>query len=137
MNKPLGYNLLRWDCERAGCFNVFRRPKIEMFAECFPGRINFGDIDGLVEMRGYFCLLEWKTSGEVSTGQKLTYARFTRPHGNVVWIVIGDAKDMTVQRYSVVWRGKSRHWVSSDLDEVKRRIKGWAYWVKHQPERIL
>ena len=33
-----GYNPLRWDCERQGCFNLKRRPKIEVFADCFPGR---------------------------------------------------------------------------------------------------
>ena len=35
-----GYNPMRWDCERDGCFNVLRRPKIEVFADCFPRRIN-------------------------------------------------------------------------------------------------
>ena len=49
-----GYNPMRWDCEKSGCFNVKCRPKIEVFAECFPGRINFGDMDGRVELGGYF-----------------------------------------------------------------------------------
>ena len=61
--KPLGFNPMRWDCDTDGCFNVKRRPKIEMFADCFPRRINFGDVDGLVEIGGRFCLLEWKGQG--------------------------------------------------------------------------
>lgn len=52
MTAANGYNPLRWDCERRGCFNLKRRPKIEVFAECFPGRINFGDVDGIVEIGG-------------------------------------------------------------------------------------
>ena len=40
MMEANGYNPLRWDCERQGCFNLKRRPKIEVFADCFPGRIS-------------------------------------------------------------------------------------------------
>ena len=42
-----GYNPLRWDCQKQGCFNKKKRPKIEEFAECLPGKISFGDIDGI------------------------------------------------------------------------------------------
>ena len=60
MNKPLGYNPLRWDCGKSGCFNKILRPRIEEFAGCFPGRISLSDIDGIVEVGGFFLLLEWK-----------------------------------------------------------------------------
>ena len=60
MSLANGYNPLRWDCLRRGCFNLKRRPKIEVFADCFPGRINFGDVDGIVEISGNALLLDGK-----------------------------------------------------------------------------
>jgi hypothetical protein len=47
-----GYNQMIWDCVYRGCFNRRRRSKIGMFADCFPGKISLGDVDGLVEMKG-------------------------------------------------------------------------------------
>ena len=44
MTTANGANPLRWDCAKRGCFNEKKRPKIEVFAECFPGRISFGKI---------------------------------------------------------------------------------------------
>lgn len=57
-----GYNPLCGDCARHGCFSLKRRPKIELFADCFPGRISFGAVDGIVEIggnddRGFFILV--------------------------------------------------------------------------------
>lgn len=45
-----GTNPLRWDCVSRGCFNRLCRPKIELFAACFPGRIAMSDIDATVEV---------------------------------------------------------------------------------------
>jgi hypothetical protein len=52
MTAALGYNPLRLDCAAQGCFNLKRRSNIELFADCFPGRISFGDVDGIVEIGG-------------------------------------------------------------------------------------
>ena len=122
-----GHNPMRWDCEGDGCFNIKRRPKIEVFAECFPRKINFGDVDGLVEINGRFCLLEWKgEGGELKTGQRITYEAFTRLHGNAVFLVEGDAEHMTARRYSIFWNGVQGNWVRADLDSLKGSIRGWA-----------
>lgn len=40
INKAPGYNELRYNCETQGCFNIKKRPKIEIFAECFPRKCN-------------------------------------------------------------------------------------------------
>jgi hypothetical protein len=61
-----GYNPMRWNCEKDGCFNVKCRPKIEQFADCFPGRIAVSDIDGIVEINGRLGLL----SGAISAHLK-------------------------------------------------------------------
>ncbi len=128
---PRGYNPMLWDCKEKGCFNELRRPKIEVFAQCFPGKINFGDVDGWVEMNGYFCVLEWKGDrGKLKTGQIITYTRFSKVPGNVVFVVEGDAKDMTVKRYHFFWKGKQLPWREGDLEDVKASMKSWADQAK-------
>ena len=91
---PPGYNPMRWDCERDGCFNKKLRPKIEVFCECFPGRGSFGDVDGLVEINSHFCLLEWKTGNTIwlPRGQELCYERFSKVPWNVVLVAGGNAE---------------------------------------------
>ena len=128
-----GENPMRWKCNSDGCFNVKRRPKIELFAECFPRRINFGDVDGLVELNGRFCMLEWKgQGGSIHTGQKLSFEAFTRISGNVVFVVDGDAETMNVTQYRVFWRGKLEPAVAGGIDALKARIANWANWVQQQ-----
>lgn len=129
---PKGYNPLRWDCEKSGCFNRKRRPKIELFADCFPGRINFGDVDGLVEIAGCFALLEWKgASGAVSTGQRISFERHTKQHeGNIVFVVEGDAETMEVRRYCCFYRGRQSKWRSGDLRVLKNTVRKWAEHCK-------
>lgn len=128
-----GFNPMRWQCDRDGCFNQKRRPKIEAFADCFPRCINFGDVDGLVELNCSFCLLEWKgDGGAVRQGQRLSYVAFTRTPGNVVFVVEGDAESMAVRRYLTFWRGEQCDWVEASLDDVKKRIRAWAHWTQHR-----
>lgn len=126
-----GFNPMRWNCRTSGCFNVKRRPKIEVFAECFPRRINFGDVDGIVELSGKFLMLEWKgDGGAIRTGQARTYVEFTRNIGNLVLVVHGDAETMTVEGYSQYWSGKPFPFVTGDLDAVKDRMRRWVHWAQ-------
>lgn len=118
---------MRWICKKHGCFNRLRRPKIEVFARCFPGRINFGDVDGWVELNGFFCVLEWKgDGGALKTGQTLTYRRFTGQLGNIVFVVEGNAETMLVTRYCWFWNGRQKEWHDSNLEGVQRAIESWA-----------
>ena len=122
-----GFNPLRWRCTKDGCFNILRRPKIEVFADCFPRRINFGDLDGIVELNGRFCILEWKGSGgTIAVGQKRLFARFTSVIGNVVFVVCGDAETMTITGYSFFWAGVQHPFIKSGLDGLKERVRKWA-----------
>lgn len=128
-----GFNPMRWDCEKSGCFNKKRRPKIEQFAGCFPRRINFGDVDGLVELNGYFCLLEWKgDGGKLHTGQRMSFEAFTRQLGNIVFVVDGNAETMKIQRYSMFWLGKQTPPEITDLDGLRTKLQGWVSWVQQQ-----
>jgi len=118
---------MRWDCNRDGCFNLKRRPKLEVFADCFPRRINFGDADGLVEIGGSFCLLEWKSDGgDIREGQQRSFLAFTKQKRNVVFVVYGNAEKMKVNGYRVFWDGVQHAYRQAGLEELKNRIRKWA-----------
>ena len=129
-----GYNRLRWDCEASGCFNIKRRPKIEVFAECFPRRINFGDVDGLVEMNGSFLILEWKgAGGSLGEGQRRSLLAFSRQASNLAVIVEGEAETMETKRLAFFWRGAWYKWRAASLHDLKHLI---ARWAMHQESRL-
>jgi hypothetical protein len=123
-----GRNPMRWDCTTQGCFNKVKRPKIEEFAECFPGRINFGDVDGIVEINSYVLMLEWKPEAiELQKGQALMYKRITGAGSKfTVLVVAGNAETMEVIAMMVYHNGTFYGWRPATLDTVKQRIRGWV-----------
>ena len=133
MERPLGYNPMRWDCEKQGCFNRIKRPKIEVFADCFPGRISFGDVDGVVEIDGHFLYLEWKPAQTtIATGQRILIERRTSDGLSTYLIVAGNAETMQVESYAIAWNGKLHPWQKASLEDVKERIRGWVGMVKRK-----
>lgn len=132
-----GFRPFNWNCHDGGrgenCFNLKRRPKFGVFYDCFPGRISFTDVDGLVEISGCFCLLEWKgDGGSIKRGQERSYIQFTRWGGNIVFVVNGDAETMVVRDYCIFWDGKRLPTVPADLNGVKARLRKWADWVQRE-----
>jgi hypothetical protein len=126
-----GFNPMRWNCDKDGCFNVVRRPKIEAFADCFPRAINFGDVDGLVELNGRFCLLEWKgEGGSLRNGQVKCFIAFTDTVGNIVLVAHGDAETMHVTGYSEFWGGRHLPPVKATLTGLKQRVRRWVEWTE-------
>tara|TARA_R110000787_G_scaffold160652_6_gene274242 strand:+ start:152 stop:550 length:399 start_codon:yes stop_codon:yes gene_type:complete len=123
-----GYNPIYWKCDEWGCWNVKCRPKLEMLHNCFPGKINYGDNDGLVEINGYLNFLEWKKpGGELQTGQRILFERITkRTYGDIAFIVEGEPDTMEVYSYQYFFNGKQADWVDATLDDVMARIKSWA-----------
>jgi hypothetical protein len=127
-----GYNPMRWDCEKDGCFNIKKRPKIEMFADCFPGRINFGDVDGIVEINGKGLMLEWKEQVGIGlpTGQRIMYERLTGGGLLTALIVIGNPQSMECKKYCFFYCGKQSGWKDANLNEIKLKIKNWVLWAR-------
>ena len=118
---------MRWDCETQGCFNKKLRPKIEVFRDCFPRNISFGDVDAIVEMNSAFLMLEWKSpGGRVTRGQELMYRRFSKIHNNSVIVAEGNAETMDVTAYHTFWEGRLGECTASDLDGLKDKIERWA-----------
>jgi len=116
-----------WDCEKQGCFNKLRRPKIEVFADCFPRRINFGDVDGLVELNGQGLLLEWKTGkGTLPMGQRIAHQNLTKDGKFTTLCVVGNAETMECSAYGFFWQGKWNDYRMANLEDVKNFIRRWA-----------
>ena len=131
MEQVNGYNPLRWDCDEQGCFNKLKRPKIELFSDCFPGRINFGDVDAIVEINGKGLMLEWKEGQQkLKFGQLLMYERLTKTQVLTVYVVSGNAKTMVVDGLMIWFAGKGGIWNSATLDIMKQRIKDWVKWTQ-------
>jgi hypothetical protein len=133
---PAGANVLRWNCSdpERGCFNVKRRPKIEYFYDCFPGRIAMGDVDGVVEINWNFLYLEWKGfKQDPSGGQRIMSERRTCGGESTVFYVVGDAETMEVSHLGIFWRGKWLPLTPCTFDQLKARISSWARWAKSHP----
>lgn len=126
MSSDNGTNPMRWDCARQGCFNRKKRPKIELFADCLPGRISFGDIDGIVEINGNLLLLEWKDHQEISRGQRILFERLTRLCPATVLVVEGDAEDMAVTSIRTIWNGAIPESEPGDLEKLRQYIRMWS-----------
>jgi hypothetical protein len=128
-----GGNPMRWNCEQRGCFNVKKRPKIEVFSSCFERGINFGDVDGIVESRGHFLLLEWKPGpGAVGKGQALLHCAILKIHQFTLIEVHGDAETMAVSSF-VVRHGTGARTVQGGLAALKSQIREWFAWAERQP----
>jgi len=135
MSGDNGYNPLRWDCERDGCYNKECRPKIEIFADCFPGRINFGDVDaGIVEINSRALLLEWKSNPiPIPAGQHSAYMNLSRTGLLVALAVAGNAKTMEVVAYSAYVGGNCTGWRNADQEKIKGLCRRWAARAQELP----
>lgn len=123
-----GTNPLRWDCTSRGCFNLLRRPKIERFAACFPGRIAMSDIDATVEVNGHFVFLEMKShQGEIPRGQRLYFERLTRLSPRIsVMILCGDAETMQFEAMCWVYNGQLTPWQPTSFEEVVALLRAFS-----------
>ena len=135
MSRDNGYNPMRWNCEKQGCFNLKKRPKIEMFADCLPGRIAFTDVDALTEICGNLLYLEWKEHQELGIGQRILFERMTRLCPAAVIIVEGDAEYMTVSSICTVWDGVIGPRQPANLEDLQAQIRMWADWALTNPVR--
>jgi hypothetical protein len=132
-----GYNPLRWKCDERGCFNVKQRPKIEIFAECLPGRIAFSDVDATVEVNGFFLFLEFKGGGprDIPIGQRIYFERLTALHHRIRTVIVCcDAETMDVRAIRTIHKGKLFPWEIVNTAALKRRISDWAQQASKAPK---
>jgi hypothetical protein len=130
-----GY-VLRWDCLEYGCFNHKKRPKFAAFAEAFPGKINFSDVDGIVEICGNALLLEWKEEPRsLVAGQRIMYERLSHC-GITVFLLAGDARTMQVTAMAFFYHGVFHAWRPCGLAEVLKRLQRWVRWAQAHPKQM-
>ena len=121
---------MRWDCKTQGCFNLLKRPKIERFDNCFDGQyIAMGDVDGIIERRGKFLMLEWKETTEIPQGQKIMYKTLSDTGLFNIYVATGNARTMDVTQVQRFVRGKLYGPYSWDLEKLKSRFSDWDDWV--------
>ena len=129
MSAAPGYNPMRWNCAESGCYNLKHRPKIEIFAECMPGKIAFTDVDATVEIDGNFLFLEFKAGypRDIPTGQKIYFQRLTSLSQKITAVIIcGDAKTMEIRAVCVVSGGIIGEWQITNLADLKTRLRKWS-----------
>ena len=129
-----GHNPMKWNCVNSGCFNLKRRPKIEVFHDILPGRISFGDVDGIVEINGNVLMLEWKSArNDLPIGQKIMYGRITKSSPITVLVLVGDAEEMTVTRMGWFFRGAYQEPQTAAMDDVRKTIADWVLRAQANP----
>ncbi len=106
-----------------------------MFADCFPGLISFGDVDGIVEINGNLLLLEWKSCADpIPDAQHIMYKRITKKSAAVrVFVVAGDAESMQINAFCKYEHGKPSAWQKTTLEEIKFQLTMWADWARMVP----
>lgn len=130
-----GFNPMRHDCQKSGCYNKKHRPKIELFADCFGGKIAMSDVDAAVEVEGNFLFLEWKShDGDIPTGQKIFFERMTQESMRFQALVVhGDAETMDVSNVAFVSMGNVAPFEPCDMDGLHSIIRDWNDWAKKNP----
>ncbi|TCZ63908.1 hypothetical protein [Roseicella aquatilis] len=129
-----GTNPMRWNCAIRGCFNQLRRPKIEHFAACFPGRIAMSDIDATVEVNGHFVFLEMKGhQGDIPRGQRIYFERLTRLSARISLLILcGDAETMQCEAIRWIYNGQLSDWQPATFEDVVGLLNKFANWAQVQ-----
>jgi hypothetical protein len=127
---------MRWRCSEHGCYNDKLRLKFGVFKDCLPGKISFTDVDGTVEVNGYFLFLEWKSGmpAELNAGQRIFFQNLTRLSRRIKAILAaGDAETMEVSHIKIIANGTIGPWEQVDIGGLKQRIKAWSDRARSMP----
>jgi len=127
-----GYNPIRWQCKSNGCYLTECHPKIEIFAECFTGKIAFSDIDAITEINNKFLLMEWKgIGGQVTGGQERMFRSLMQRDDFTVFLVYGDSKTMEVFYYLRYHKNHVYKRRNGTLETLKQQFKIWERWARN------
>lgn len=102
-------NIWNWDC-LSGCFGSEKQKPT--------------DVDGLIERRGNFLLLEAKAPGvELSTGQKILLDHLAKLDAFTILLIWG--RPGQPEKLKLVYRGKEYDYPKADLDLLRKITKRW------------
>lgn len=130
---------LRWDCQESGCYLIKLHAPIHLFDDCFGGRIEMSDVDGVVERHRKFLFLEWKVPphGNLTQGQSILFQQLTAGRGQdvVVWVVWGPVNpepDTVLDTYTFS-NGTQSQRRPLTLEQLRERFRDWYDWANRQP----
>ena len=104
--------MMRHDCQTGGCYLHRHVLKFDAFADCFPNKMNFTDVDASIEYRGFFLDMEWKEdASQITQGQTIYFQNKTKYAGFCAIEVIGSASNMQVAGFRIWWWGKVSKWI--------------------------
>lgn len=84
------------------------------------------NIDGIMERRGRFLVLEWKHRGEeTKDGQRMCLQALAWLERFTVVVVYGDGPNGTVEDYYKVVPGKNCVKIGSGMEQFKQFYRGW------------
>lgn len=135
-----GFNPIQWNCMVSGCFNYHRHFDIEHFAQCFPGRVGFTDLDAFVELNGHFLIVEFKQgandlrrAADLTDGQRRAFEALTASSDKITVIVVRcDYVTSEVSEIRVIKGGQSSDWRSTDLGAFTSHLTAWSRRVAPQ-----
>ena len=127
---------MRYECAAGHCWLDEHVARLGEFDECFPGRIGFTDVDGLVERNGHALVIELKRPGApLPTGQRIVLERMTTRMGDdfqaiVVWGSQDWSGPLEWQRWE---RGRPSLRQPVTLAEIKAHCRKWFRWADARP----
>jgi hypothetical protein len=120
---------IRHDCDAGGCYKD-RLPDWSILDGCFPRGIRPSDVDGIVELNGFFLMLEWKgADADVSLGQRRLFQNLTggSPKGQVLVIYGAKGEPTEIELYQ---RGKKQFRQRCDLAFLRWFCQQWGVFAR-------
>ena len=118
-------------CQDRGCYLAMRSDP-EMFDDCWPRKISMGDIDGLVEIKGHFLLVEFKHPGQkVPDGQAIMFKKLVS-HGNFTVLVVY-AEQNRVLSWAIS-SAKGEKLQEGTTGQLQDWVRAWASWADKHPK---
>lgn len=112
---------LRWDCDKDGCYKQLCLPKWHVLNDSLdPCKMT--DLDGMVERRGKFLVVEWKAPGQsVKNAQERALNALNRLDQFTVLVVHGtsDPMDPKMVRFPF---GPDK---ATDLERFQKGVHDW------------
>jgi len=98
------------------------------FNDCFNYGIRISDVDGIVERKGRFLILEGKPPDKpLSKGQRILFERLARLEGFTV-IIIRGYPPRDVIGWQVIGKGN----YDGGLDDLRKFVRRWFEWADDQ-----
>lgn len=97
--------MMRWKCERNGCFEQSKRCRLGKLDHLFPGNNGMTDVDAYCHLEGSRLFLEWK-SGDADAGGSQLAALKALSHDATLVVAWGDPLEMLPTKFDVYRDGR-------------------------------